>query len=73
LDAERHVIRALEATCHTPVGVLAARGRVHGFVGLPDGSSWLLEEAESAEEVARRLLAAGAADLLREAERAVSA
>ena len=73
LDAERHVIRALEATCHTPVGVLAVDGRVHGFVGLPDGSSWLLEEAGSAEEVARGLLAAGAAELLREAERAVSA
>jgi hydroxymethylbilane synthase len=73
LDAERHVVRALEATCHTPVGVLATGGRVHGFVGLPDGSSWLCENAESAEELARRLLAAGAADLLREAERAVSA
>jgi hydroxymethylbilane synthase len=73
LDAERHVIRALAATCHTPVGVLAVGGRVHGFVGLPDGSSWLLEEAGSAEDVARRLLASGAADLLREAERAVSA
>jgi hydroxymethylbilane synthase len=72
LDEERHVVRALEATCHTPVGVLAVGGRVHGFVGLPDGSSWLLEEAESAEELTRRLLAAGAADLLREAERAVS-
>ena len=62
-----------QATCHTPVGVLAVGGRVHGFVGLPDGSSWLLEEAASADELARRLLAAGAADLLREAERAVSA
>jgi hydroxymethylbilane synthase len=73
LDAERHVVHALAATCHTPVGVLAVRDRVHGFVGLPDGSSWLLDEAESAEELARRLLAAGAAELLREAERAVSA
>ena len=68
LDAERHVVRALEATCHTPVGVLAVGGRVHGFVGLPDGSSWLLEEAASGDELARRLLAAGAADLLREAD-----
>jgi hydroxymethylbilane synthase len=73
LDAERHVVRALEATCHTPVGVLATGGRVHGFVGLPDGSSWLLDEAASGDELARRLLASGAADLLREAERAVSA
>jgi hydroxymethylbilane synthase len=73
LDAERHVVRALEATCHTPVGVLATGGRVHGFVGLPDGSSWLAEDAASAEELARLLLAAGAAELLRQAERAVSA
>ena len=27
LDAERHVVRALEATCHTPVGVLSSRRR----------------------------------------------
>ena len=41
LDAERHVVRALEATCHTPVGVLSSGGVVRGFVGLPDGSSHL--------------------------------
>ena len=41
-----HVVRALGATCHTPVGVLAAAtGRVRAFVGLPDGSEWLVEEA----------------------------
>jgi hydroxymethylbilane synthase len=68
LDAERHVVRALEATCHTPVGVLAARGVVRGFVGLPDGSSHLLHEAPTASDLVSRLLAAGAADLLREAE-----
>ena len=68
LDAERHVVRALGATCHTPVGVLAERGGVRAFVGLPDGSSWLLEEAATADGARGRLLAAGAADLLREAE-----
>ena len=68
LDAERHVVRALEATCHTPVGVLATRGVVRGFVGLPDGSSHLLDEAPTASDLVSRLLAAGAADLLREAE-----
>ena len=70
LDAERHVVRALEATCHTPVGVLATREGVRAFVGLPDGSSHLVEEAPTAAELASRLLAAGAADLLREAEHA---
>ena len=54
LDAERHVVRALEATCHTPVGVLSSGGVVRGFVGLPDGSEWLAEEADSGEALARR-------------------
>jgi hydroxymethylbilane synthase len=69
LDEERTAVRALEASCNTPVGVLAADGRVHGFVGLPDGSAWIVDEAASGEALARRLLAAGAADLLRDAER----
>jgi hydroxymethylbilane synthase len=68
LDEERAVVRALGASCHTPVGVLALNGRVRGFVGLPDGSSWLVEEASSGAELAAKLLAAGAAELLREAE-----
>ncbi len=72
LDAERHVIRALQASCHTPVGVLATGGRVRAFVGLPDGSSTLVDEAPTAAELASALLAAGAADLLREAERAAA-
>jgi hydroxymethylbilane synthase len=65
LDAERHVVRALEATCHTPVGVLAAGGVVRGFVGLPDGSEWLVEEASSGEALAAALLRAGATEMLR--------
>jgi hydroxymethylbilane synthase len=65
LDAERHVVRELEATCHTPVGVLAARGVVRGFVGLPDGSEWLAEEAATGGELAAALLRAGAIELLR--------
>jgi hydroxymethylbilane synthase len=67
LDEERAAVRLLGATCHTPVGVLADGGRVRGFVGLPDGSAWLVDEAASGEELARRMLAAGAAELLREA------
>jgi hydroxymethylbilane synthase len=73
LNQERAVVRALEASCHTPVGVLALHGHVHGFVGLPDGSAWMLDEAPSGEELARRMLAAGAADLLRDAERLAAA
>jgi hydroxymethylbilane synthase len=68
LDQERAAVRLLGATCHTPVGVLADGARVRGFAGLPDGSAWLVDEAGSGEELARRMLAAGAADLLREAE-----
>jgi hydroxymethylbilane synthase len=69
LDEERAAVRGLDATCHTPVGVLAADGRVCGFAGLPDGSAWMVDEARSGAELARRMLAAGAADLLRDAER----
>ena len=42
-------MRALEATCHTPVGVLRrAAASCAAFVGLPDGSEWLVEEASTA-------------------------
>ena len=47
-------MRALGATCHTPVGVLALDGRVRGFVGLPDGSAWLVEEARDRATELRR-------------------
>ena len=65
LDDERAVVRALGASCHTPVGVLSLEGRVHAFVGLPDGSEYVVEEADSADELARRLVAAGAEELLK--------
>ncbi len=65
LDAERHVVRALEATCHTPVGVLSSGGVVRAFVGLPDGTEYLVEEAPTASELASRLISAGADELLR--------
>jgi len=67
LGAERSLVRALDASCNTPLGVHASDGIVRSFVGLPDGSEWLVDEAP-AGEAARRLLAAGAADLLRRAE-----
>jgi hydroxymethylbilane synthase len=54
--------------------------RLTAFVGLPDGSHWIHDELDGAaadpvalgREVARRLEAAGAGELLAEAERAAS-
>jgi hydroxymethylbilane synthase len=89
LLAERAAVRSFSASCHTPVGIHADNVRVRGFVGLPDGSEWLIDEVPvggddvvagsedlaagddvlaAAEELARRMLAAGAAELLRDAE-----
>jgi hydroxymethylbilane synthase len=80
LTAERTVVALLEASCATPLGVHA---RVSGealaidaFLGLPDGSEWLRDRLEgSAEEpalagaeLAKRLLDAGARELLARAE-----
>jgi hydroxymethylbilane synthase len=85
LTAERAVVRALDATCHTPIGahcMTAGAGlRLTVFVGLPDGSRWIRDELDGAAAdpsalgaaVAERLRAAGAAELLAEAERAVAA
>jgi hydroxymethylbilane synthase len=85
LTAERAVVRALDATCHTPIGahcMTAGAGlRLTVFVGLPDGSRWIRDELDSAAAdpsalgaaVGERLRAAGAAELLAEAERAVAA
>jgi hydroxymethylbilane synthase len=80
LTAERAVVSLLDATCATPIGVHA---RVEGdriladaFVGLPDGSEWIRDRVEgtAAEpallgaELAQRLLATGARELLARAE-----
>jgi hydroxymethylbilane synthase len=85
LTAERAVVRALDATCRTPIGahcVTAGAGpRLTVFVGLPDGSRWIRDELDGdtedpaalGEAVGERLRAAGAAELLAEAERAVAA
>ncbi len=74
LSCERALVRALAADCETPVGALAevvGTGlRLRAFVGTPDGSAWVRDElvGSSAEplgaEVGRRLLAAGAAEIL---------
>ncbi len=81
LTAERALVQALDASCHTPIGAHAVTAdgelRLRAFVGLPDGSHWIREElggspAEPAAlgaAVGERLMAAGAAELLAEAER----
>jgi hydroxymethylbilane synthase len=76
LTAERTVVALLGASCMTPLGVHA---RVEGdsltigaFAGLPDGSEWLRDRIEgdaeepslAGAELAQRLLAAGARELL---------
>ena len=84
LTAERTVTAALEASCQTPIGVHAQlsehgdRLTLDSFVGLPDGGARIRERAEGAAEApsevgrvaADRLLSAGAAELLAQAEEA---
>jgi hydroxymethylbilane synthase len=80
LTAERAAVAPLGASCATPIGVHArvagAQIAIDAFVGLPDGSEWIRDRLEGPAdeptdvglELARRLLSAGAADLLRRAE-----
>ncbi len=82
LTAERALVTALDASCQTPIGAHARQCdgalRLSAFVGLPDGSHWIRDEldGDGAEPaalgtaVAERLEAAGARELLDEAERA---
>ena len=77
LLAERALVAALRADCDTPVGAHAAPGgdgtlRLRAFAGRADGGAWVRDELAAAAtapealgaEVARRLLAAGAAEVL---------
>ena len=75
LAAERALVRALEADCHTPVGAHAQTPaphalRLRAFVGAADGSAWVRDELDGPEperlgaEVAERLLSAGAREVL---------
>lgn len=81
LLAERALAHELGASCHTPLGayaVPAGCGCLHlrAWVGLPDGSAWTADELLGGfydpralgARVAERLDAAGAGELLREAE-----
>jgi hydroxymethylbilane synthase len=77
LAAERSLVRALEADCHTPVGAHATTAAANvnltlrAFVGREDGAMWLRDELSGEDpealgaEVARRLRAAGADEVLR--------
>jgi hydroxymethylbilane synthase len=86
LAEERAVVRLLDATCNTPVAVHASGGgeqlTLTAFVGLPDGSRWIRDELHMplprasgviSSQMAERLRAAGAGELLAEAERLVAA
>jgi hydroxymethylbilane synthase len=82
LTAERALVTALGATCHTPIGAHAEERAdqlaLRAFVGLPDGSHWIRDELDGdaadpaalGRAVAERLEVAGARRLLDEAERA---
>jgi hydroxymethylbilane synthase len=81
--AERELVGALDASCNTPVGAHARRlgdgGELElvAWVGLPDGSAWICDRQTGdagglGAAVARRLLGAGAGELLRRAEREAS-
>jgi hydroxymethylbilane synthase len=78
LQAERALVGLLDASCKTPLGAHATiteQGIVlRSFIGLPDGSAWLRDEAPPASRpeqagalAAQRLLAAGGGGLLRRA------
>jgi hydroxymethylbilane synthase len=82
LTAERALVAELDASCRTPVGAhaepVAQDGlRLSAFVGLPDGGHWIRDSfqgsreapSELGSEVGRRLMSAGARELLQEAER----
>jgi hydroxymethylbilane synthase len=75
LAAERALVRALEADCHTPVGAHAralpgGALALRAFVGAADGGAWVRDELEGDDperlgtQVATRLLSAGAREVL---------
>jgi hydroxymethylbilane synthase len=79
VTAERELVDALDASCNTPVGAYARPLddgvlELVAWVGLPDGSEWVSDRQTGdggglGRAVARRLLDAGAGELLRRAER----
>jgi hydroxymethylbilane synthase len=83
VHAERELTRHLNATCNTPVGAFAhpmGAGEIElrAWVGMPDGSQWISDRLRGASDglgaaVAERMLAAGAGELLRRAQRGLAA
>jgi hydroxymethylbilane synthase len=82
LLAERALARELDASCHTPLGAHAAPaggGRLlaRAWVGLPDGSAWIRDELVGetqqpealGQRIAERLIAVGAREMLKLAEK----
>ena len=78
VTAERALASHLGATCNTPLGASAvpASGMdvtLKAWLGLPDGSHWIADElagrsVEVGTEVAERMTAVGARELLQQAE-----
>jgi hydroxymethylbilane synthase len=81
LTAERTLVTAIGATCHTPVGAHATivnHSILHleAFVGTPDGKTWIRDDVRGLAEdpravgldAANRLDAAGAPAILAAAE-----
>jgi hydroxymethylbilane synthase len=80
LSAERALVRAIGATCHTPVGAHARIDegglRLDAFAGMPDGSAWVKDSMSGdandpgalGAAVGARLLSAGAGEVLAAAE-----
>ena len=76
LECERAVVARLNATCYTPVGASTEldgrRLLAFAYVGLPDGSEWIVDSvqgdpaspAEVGATLAERMLSAGARRLL---------
>jgi hydroxymethylbilane synthase len=73
LAAERDCVIALDATCETPIGVLAEcddprRITIRAYAGAADGSVWIRDELDGGPDVGKRLaermLSAGAAEIL---------
>jgi hydroxymethylbilane synthase len=76
LTAERAAVRALEASCDTPVGICARAAAdelvLLGYAGLPDGSEWVRDRVAGdpeqpvalGEALAERMLVAGAREIL---------
>lgn len=81
--AERALASSLNATCATPLGASAVASSaadvtLRAWIGLPDGSHWISDEhsgpaATIGAFVANRMRAAGASELLVQAERMATA